>query len=110
MGECPSEVIIDNIILFGKILYEIMRYFQWALRVVQYYRRVINILKSRLICLVQEFIVIGMLEDTNYPAKSKISALSDTIQPTTFSDLHILTEISRFYMMLPPWFDKIIDQ
>ena len=72
--ECVSEVIMGEIILFGQILDNIMRYFECLLQIIHHYISTIKHKKIIFICLVQELIGTYILEDSNNLSRSKFVA------------------------------------
>ena len=69
MMEFASKMIMDDIIMFGKILDNILSWFEYALRVVRKYTGAINLKKRRLLCLVQYFVSNNIIEDEIFQAK-----------------------------------------
>ena len=98
MDACPgSEVIVDNLFLYGDDPNQLLAYFECVLTVLQHHRATVKLKKCRFFEPDTEFVGIDITPEGNKPAASKDKAFRSMNQPITFTDLRMIIGMEGFY-------------
>ena len=103
--DTDSKVIIDDVILHGASVAELLKFFQCVLSVLQRYRATVKLKKCRFLTQREEFVGRDILPQGNAPAKSKNEAFRKLGKPGTFHDLRSLIGMFGFYSNWIPFFE-----
>ena len=92
-----SAVIVDDVILYAKTLWQLLFYFTCVLSVLQHHRVTVKLLKTRLLPKQAEFVGVDVMKEGNALAKSKYDAIDSLERPELFTDLRMLIGRIRYY-------------
>jgi hypothetical protein len=103
-----SAVIVDDVILFAKTLWQLLFYFTCVLSVLQHHRVTVKLLKTRFLPKRPEFVGVDIMKEGNSPAKSKYDAIDSLERPELFTDLRMLIGMIGFYRHWVPLYEERI--
>jgi hypothetical protein len=103
-----SAVIVDDVILFAKTLWQLLFYFTCVLSVLQHHRVTVKLRKTRLLPKRAEFVGVDVTKEGNKPAQSKYATITELGRPTLFTNLRMLIGMLGFYRQWIPLYEERI--
>ena len=103
--DTDSKVIIDDVILHGTRVDNLLDYFRCVLTVLQKHRATVKLKKCRFLTQREEFVGRDIMPQGNAPAKSKNEAFRKLARPNTYHDLRSLIGMIGFYANWIPFFE-----
>ena len=87
---CGSKITVDDVLLHGLEVDQLIAYFRCVLEVLQQHRATVKLRKCRFFPATAEFVGHELSKDGNRPSSSKFEAFEKMTKPKTFTDLRMI--------------------